>query len=209
MNKLKVSVPRYQQVAADIAAKIADGNYKVGDKIYARSAIASQYGVSSETARRAICVLSDLKIAEAEKGSGVIIKSYENAVKFIRQYQDVQTINELKSALMESVERQKKEMEVFDECLTNLVEKTEHFRSVNPFEPFQVEITSETRYINQSISDLKFWQNTGTTIIAIKRNGDVIMAPGPYAVFMEHDTIYFVSDEAGYDRVLNFLYPEN
>jgi len=55
-NKFKITSPRYQQIAADVAAKIVDGHYKVGDKIYARSSLASQYGVSSETARRAICV---------------------------------------------------------------------------------------------------------------------------------------------------------
>ena len=75
-----ITGPKYQQIAADIAAKIVDGHYRVGEKIYARSSLASQYGVSSETARRAVCVLSHLKIVEATKGSGVIIKSYENAI---------------------------------------------------------------------------------------------------------------------------------
>lgn len=29
------NAPRYQQIAADIAAKIAGGEYKIGDKIFA------------------------------------------------------------------------------------------------------------------------------------------------------------------------------
>ncbi|MEG2918744.1 MAG: GntR family transcriptional regulator, partial [Clostridium sp.] len=79
-KKSKITSPRYQQIAADIASKIATGHYKLGEKIYARSMLASQYGVSSETSRRAICILSDLDIVDTTKGSGVVIKSCENAI---------------------------------------------------------------------------------------------------------------------------------
>ena len=65
--KNKISMPRYQQIAVEIATRIANEEYKVGDKIYTRSYIAGHYGVSPETARRAICVLSDLDIVVSEK----------------------------------------------------------------------------------------------------------------------------------------------
>ena len=82
-RKNKTAIPRYQQIAVEIASRIASEEYKVGDKIYARSSIAGQYGVSPETARRAICVLCDLEIVSSEKGSGVTIKSTENAIIFL------------------------------------------------------------------------------------------------------------------------------
>lgn len=208
-NKLKISAPRYQQIAADIAFKIVEKFYDVGDKVYARSSLASQYGVSSETARRAICVLSDLKIVDATRGSGVVIQSYENAVQFIRQYQDIQTVNDLKEEIMGSVERQRKEIDNFNGCLETLIDKIERTRSINPFIPFQIFITSSTPFLNQSISNVNFWHNTSATIIAIKRNETLIMSPGPYAVFTEDDTFYFVGDDASPDRVKKFLYPEN
>lgn len=204
---IKIATPRYQQIAADIAAKIADGKYVVGDKIYARSSLASQYGVSPETARRAICVLSDLNIVSSEKGSGVVIKSYDNAVNFLKQYQDVRTINDIKASMLSSVERQKKEMALLNEHLTELIEKTEHFRSVNPFMPFQITISSETSFINQSISELRFWQNTSATIVAIKRKENLLISPGPYAVLLENDILYFVGEADCFQRVRNFLYP--
>ena len=111
--KNKISIPRYQQIAIEIASRISSGQYKVGEKIYARSSIASQYGVSSETARRAICILCDLEIVTSEKGSGVIIKSYENAVNFIKQYSKRQTIDTIKENLLKSIARQQKEMDVY------------------------------------------------------------------------------------------------
>ncbi|WP_346899184.1 TrkA C-terminal domain-containing protein [Clostridium sp. UBA7503] len=206
-NKFKITSPRYQQIAADVAAKIVDGHYKVGDKIYARSSLASQYGVSSETARRAICVLSDLNIVDTSKGSGVTIKSYENAIKFIKQYDNINTISNLKQDIIDSVERQKKEIKFLYGCLSDLIDKTDRLRSVNPFTPFQVEITSATPYINKSVSDINFWHNTSATIIAIRRNDSLLISPGPYAVFQENDIFYFVGDENSIERVKKFLYP--
>ncbi|WP_346869832.1 TrkA C-terminal domain-containing protein [Clostridium sp. UBA5119] len=206
-NKFKITSPRYQQIAADVAAKIVDGHYKVGDKIYARSSLASQYGVSSETARRAICVLSDLNIVDTSKGSGVTIKSYENAIKFIKQYDDINTISNLKQDIIDSVERQKKEIKFLYGCLSDLIDKTDRLRSVNPFTPFQVEITSATPYINKSVSDINFWHNTSATIIAIRRNDSLLISPGPYAVFQENDIFYFVGDENSIERIKKFLYP--
>jgi len=206
-NKFKITSPRYQQIAADVAAKIVDGHYKVGDKIYARSSLASQYGVSSETARRAICVLSDLNIVDTSKGSGVTIKSYENAIKFVKQHDDINTISNLKQDIIDSVERQKKEIKFLYGCLSDLIDKTDRLRSVNPFTPFQVEITSATPYINKSASDINFWHNTSATIIAIRRNDSLLMSPGPYAVFQENDIFYFVGDENCIERVKKYLYP--
>jgi len=206
-NKFKITSPRYQQIAADVAAKIVDGHYKVGDKIYARSSLASQYGVSSETARRAICVLSDLNIVDTSKGSGVTIKSYENAIKFVKQHDDINTISNLKQDIIDSVDRQKKEIKFLYGCLSDLIDKTDRLRSVNPFTPFQVEITSATPYINKSASDINFWHNTSATIIAIRRNDSLLMSPGPYAVFQENDIFYFVGDEDCIERVKKYLYP--
>ena len=71
-RKSKDGMPRYQQIALDIATQIVKQQYKVGDRIYARSSLASKYHVSPETARRAICLLADMDIVEAEKGSGVV-----------------------------------------------------------------------------------------------------------------------------------------
>ena len=83
-RKSKDGMPRYQQIALDIATQIVKQQYKVGDRIYARSSLASKYHVSPETARRAICLLADMDIVEAEKGSGVVILSVDNAARYLR-----------------------------------------------------------------------------------------------------------------------------
>ncbi|MDF2800102.1 MAG: TrkA-C domain protein [Anaerocolumna sp.] len=206
-KKTKITNPRYQQIATDIASKIVDGQYKVGEKIYARSSIASQYGVSSETARRAILILSDLDIVDTTKGSGVLIKSFDNAIKFVKQYTEIQTIQNLKNEIMDSVERQSAEITYFNDCLAKLIDYTDRFRSINPFMPYEIEITDKTPYLNQSVQDVNFWHNTSATIVAIKRNDALILSPGPYVSFLEGDILYFVGDENSLLRVKTFMYP--
>lgn len=206
-KKTRVTSPRYQQIAADIASKIVNGHYQVGDKIYARSAIASQYSVSSETARRAISILTDLNIVETIKGSGVKIVSFEKAVDFIRQYEDVQSVNNIKKEILHSIAKQEKELDHLRNYVTSLIDKTDRFRSINPFLPFEIEIQEETPYLNHTISELNFWHKTAATIIAIRRNNEMLLSPGPYAEFVLGDIVYFIGEDNCYDRVKSFLYP--
>lgn len=117
----------YQQLASDIASRIAEGNYQIGDKIFARSSLASQYQVSPETARRAICVLSELGIVEAVKGSGVTVKSRENALIFISRRRDAKTISHLKNSILEKIEKQLRETTELKEQVEMLVDMTERF----------------------------------------------------------------------------------
>ena len=207
MDRVKIVSPRYQQIAVDIAAKIVDRHYEIGGKVYARSALAIQYGVSSETARRAINVLSDMDIVEVTKGSGVVIKSYENAVKFIKQYKEIQTLHDLKNDILKKVELQIDESFILKGQVAKLVERIERFKSTNPFVPFEIKITPDTPLLNKTASEVNFWHNTSATIIAIKRGDELMMSPGPYATFRDNDTVYFAGDESSYERVFHFLYP--
>ncbi len=206
-KNVQVRQPKYQQIAVDLASKIVEKKYQIGDKIYARSSLASQYNVSAETARRAIAVLQDLEIVEASKGSGVIIKSYEMAARFVRQFQDVQSVHELQNELLLSIQKQQHELLHLQEKTKQLISRTEHFRSVNPFIPYQIEMTAESPCIHQTLQALNFWQNTSSTIVGIRRGNELLLSPGPYASFEEGDIIYFIGNDESLGRVQSFLYP--
>jgi len=204
-NKVKSSV--YQKIALDIASRIVEHNFEIGEKVYARSSIANRYNVSPETARRAINVLADLEIVDTVKGSGVIIKSYENAAKFIRHFSDKQTVNSIISELYSSLDNQKKEINYIKSKFDLLLENTQRFQSINPFVPFEIRITENSSRLGKTVLESNFWQNTNATIIAIKRDGVIILSPGPYAVFKENDIFYFIGDENCIDRVKKYIYP--
>lgn len=201
-----ISIPKYQQIAIDIASRIAKEEYTVGQKISGCSAFAGQYNVSPETARRAFCILSDLGIVISKKGSGMEIKSRSKALEFLNQYSSRTTIETLKQSIMQNIERQQKEFHTLSKDLSELISATEHFRSTNPLMPFSLRITADCKYINSSIQDLQLWQHTGATLVAIKRDKMLLRSPGPYAAFLEDDVIYFVCQEDSDQRVRDFLF---
>lgn len=203
---MKISIPRYQQIAADVAVKIAEGYYSEGEKIYVRSSLSSQYGVSSETARRAISSLADLKIVEVTKGSGVLIKSRQKAIDYVKKFNEISQMSYLKKEILAGLDDQIKQSNEIKKMVSELVYKTERFREVNPFTPFEIEVNETANYLGKSLSDINFWQNTTATIIAIKREDKIIISPGPYAVITIGDIICYIGDENCHERVRNFLY---
>lgn len=204
-KKIQIKQPKYQLIAEDIAAKIIERKYVVGEKIYARSSLATQYGVSAETARRAIAVLQDLNIVEATKGSGVIIVSYERAAEFVHRLEDVKSVRELQSTLEESIEKQKEELETLQDTLVEFISRTSRLQSINPFVPFQLEVSEGCPYLAKNIGEINFWQQTSATIIGIKKGNDLIISPGPYAELQEGDILYFVGNDQCFSVVKQFL----
>lgn len=202
----KAVEPVYQQIAVDVASKIISGHYNIGDKIYARSSLATQYNVSSETARRAICVLEDMNIVKIIKGSGVIITSCENAIKLVKKYNEVKTVTELKDDIFSSMESIEKQNLKLKKMLVKMIEKTDRFKDINPFIPYEITITDKTTHLNKTIGELNFWHNTTATIIGIKRNENLLMSPGPYFTLQKNDILYFVGDDNCVERVNKFLF---
>ena len=171
------NAPRYQQIAADIAAKIAGGEYKIGDKIFARSSLASQYHVSSETARRAICVLCDMKIVESIQGVGVVIQSPENAVMYVRQFDEEYTISAMKEGLIEALNEQNQRNNEIKNQLESLLDTVTRFKALNPFIPYQIELTETMNHIGKNLSEINFWHNTLATVIAIRHQEELALSP--------------------------------
>lgn len=204
---MNVTKPKYQQIAVDVASQIAEQRFSVGDKLHARSTLANKYSVSPETARKAISVLVDLEIVKAKHGSGFYVHSIEKAKVFVEQYQDVQSIHDLKEDLINSVEKQKEELSYFSEILDKLVDQTKRFDSFNPLNPVTFTLTEKAANLDRTISELNLWQSTSATVIAIKHGEELLVSPGPYAKLEAGDTIYFVGHESTLQRVQNYFYP--
>lgn len=208
MSEKKITrLPRYQQIAIEIAERIVDNRYQVGEKIHARSTLATTFGVSPETARKAVNILVDLNIMEVKHGSGVFVSSKAKAASYLEQYKDVQSIEEIKNDLVASLNRQKKELNDFTAIIDQLVSQTVKLNRVNPMLPSELVLTKEAQHLETSISDLNLWQETSATVIAILHQEELVLSPGPYAVLMPGDTLYFVGNEFATQRMTNFFYP--
>lgn len=205
MTEESVIKPVYQQIAIDLANRIAHGEFVVGTKIYGRSTLASQYNVSPETIRRAVILLEDMEIVEATQGSGILVKSREKAFKFIEKFKNKDSMSSLKKDISNIMNERKKLDAQLNSYIDRLIDYTERFKNSNPFVPFEIEVPKDSKLIGKTTAEVNFWQNTGATIIGIRRNNSIILSPGPYATFMEGDVYIMIGDESSYERVKNYL----
>lgn len=197
--------PVYQKIAIDIANRIVAGDFSIGDKLYGRSSLASHYNVSPETIRRAMILLNDMDIVEVTKGSGIIVKSVDNCLKFIGKFKDIDSMNFLKKEMLDLLDEKNILEKKIEGVLNELIDYSNRFTSTNSFIPFEFKIYKGFDIIGKTISECRFWQNTFATIIGIRRRGKLILSPGPYAVFEEEDVFIAIGDEASYYRIKKFI----
>lgn len=197
--------PIYQQIAIDIASRIANGEFPLGRKIHGRSTLAGQYNVSPETIRRSVKLLEDMEIVTVNAGSGITVKSRDEAFKFIGKFKNIESMTSLKKEIWNLIEEKNKLDEELKSCINKFIDYSERFRNSNPFAPIEVEIPTSSHLIGKTIGESNFWQNTGSTIIAIKKDEKIILSPGPYADFKTGDILVMVGDENAYERAVKYL----
>lgn len=210
MNTNSIIKPIYQQIAIDIANRIVSNDIPVGSKIHGRSTLAGKYNVSPETIRRALILLQDMNIVSVSKGSGVFVQSKEEAYRFIDKFKDVDSISFLKKQIFELIDEKEKLDQKLEMLVKNVVDYSERFRNSTPFVPLEFTISKDSWLIDKTISEVNFWQNTGATVIGIRRNNHLILSPGPYATFLENDIfIVVVQEDTTYERIKKYISESN
>ena len=86
------------------------------------------------------------------------------------------------------------------ENINILLDANDRFNYLNPLTPFELVIHGRCPLVGNTIASVHFWNNTGATIIAIKRHGSTILSPGPHAQFFAGDCILIVGDETSYKK---------
>ncbi len=204
-NTMEKSMPKYQLIALEIANRIAEGALREGERVFGRSSIAGSFHVSPETARRAFCMLADMGIVSPERGAGMLIVSKKNAETFALRFRERQDIASIRDSVLDSISRQKREMEDLACDLDKLISATELYRSSNLLSPFMIRITENCRFLGKTVDEIHLWQFTGATLVAIKRDGQMMLSPGPYACLKLNDIIFFITGDLSDAHVREFL----
>jgi K+/H+ antiporter YhaU regulatory subunit KhtT len=197
--------PVYQQIAIDIANRIVNGEFILGSKIYGRSTLAGQYGVSPETIRRAVKFLEDMEIVTVKAGSGIIVKSRDEALKFVERFKNIDSMLSLKKRIWNIIKEKNKLDEEVKSCINKFIDYSEHVRKSTPFAPIEVVVPKNSHLVGKTIGESNFWQNTSATIIAIKKDDKIVLSPGPYQDFIVGDTLVMIGDEEAYQRAFKYL----
>lgn len=195
--KQTVVPSQYLQIALDIARRIAKGELPEGQRVYGRSVMASEYNVSPETIRRALRLLSDMKVVEIKPQSGVVVLSADSARRYIENFEESADVRALRRQLKELLAEYADLSRRLSDTVTALMKSRETFAAADePFPNYEVPIPKDSPLIGRSIGELKFWQSTGGTIVAIRRGQTVILSPGPYAQLYGGDVIVLVGSPA-------------
>ena len=205
----KLQIPVYEKIAIDLAHRIYEGSLKIGDKIYGRSVLAGEYHVSPETIRRAMKILEDVGIVQSTKGSGTLVVSKEQAYFYINRFIHLESVRDLERNVYTLLNKREELDQQMVDNMKKILEYSHRLKSTNPLTPVEVEIPGQSIYLGNSISESKFWQNTGGTIVAVKRDGKLIISPGPYTLFLQGDILLVVGDEHIGERVFDFLNQES
>ena len=168
--KQTVVPSQYLQIALDIARRIAKGELPEGQRVYGRSVMASEYNVSPETIRRALRLLSDMKVVEVKPQSGVVVLSADSARRYIENFEESADVRALRQQLKDLLAEYADLSRRLSDTVTALVKSRDTFAaSGEPLPNYEVPVPKDSPLIGRSIGELKFWQSTGGTIVAIRR----------------------------------------
>ncbi|MDI6617731.1 MAG: TrkA C-terminal domain-containing protein [Clostridiales bacterium] len=197
--------PLYQQIAIDVARRIVKGEFEIGSKIYGRSTLAGEYNVSPETIRRAIILLQDMNVVNVSQGSGIDVISKDEAFKFIDRFKDIESIVSLKTELINFFHEKEEIDRKLEAIVKKIIDYSDRLRNISPYNPLEIEVKPYSSVIGKTLSEMKFWQNTGGTVIAIRRGDEIILSPGPHAEIIKGDVLVVVGDEGILKRTKKFL----
>jgi len=200
------SVAQYLQIAQDLSARIADGDFSDAERLHGRSILASEYNVSPETIRRALHLLAEMKVVEVRPQSGTVVLSRDNARRYAAQSfagaRERTLYAQLRDLLREQAELNRRAAKL---VLALAESHTAHAAEFGPLPTCEVAVPEDSPLIGKSIGELRFWQQTGATIVAIRRGRSVILSPGPTAELYGKDTVVLVGGEEAAQTAGRFL----
>lgn len=195
---------RYEQIAVDIAAKIARNEYAVGDKLYGRSVLAGQYNVSPETIRRAVALLQSMRIVQVEAGRGISVTNQQKALDYVENFnqrkglmiaqQEFAELLTKRRALDEEIEQQIKKILSYTSRMINLLPRVD-----------DIFVSAESPLVGKSLGEIDFRNKTGATVLAIERNGEEYLAPSPDDRIQANDILIYVGAEGCKTKVEKLL----
>ena len=122
-----------------------------------------------------------------------VVLSADNARRYIENFAEDAGIHSLRRQLKDLLAESAEINRQMAETVSALVKGQDTFSAAGePLPNYEVTVPKDSPLIGKNIGELKFWQSTGGTIVAIRRGQTVILSPGPYAELYGGDVIILV-----------------
>ena len=188
-------LPQYMRIAADIASRIAGGELPEGRKLSGKSTLSSEYAVSQETIRKALRLLADVGIVLVKESSGTVVASREKAQGYLESIEvreeQLNLRKRLRMLLTEYEGISRQVLDIGDRLILSGATPLPADRAVPNYE---YRIPGDSDKVHMSLGDLRFWQCTGATVVAIRRGQSVQVSPGPYTELRAGDVLVYVGE---------------
>lgn len=194
------ALARYEQIAVDIADKIARGTYDEGHVLYGRSLLASAYNVSPETIRRALTLLRSVDVVNVEGGKGAVVKSRRKAQEYVEHFNYRRGLLEEERKFAELLEQRRTLDRAIEEQLKKMMSATSRMVTLLPMVN-EVIVAHGAPLAGQSLKESNFRGETKATVLSVERKGKEVLAGDLDILIQAEDILIFVGDEAAKDKV--------
>ncbi|MDY4252945.1 TrkA C-terminal domain-containing protein [Clostridium sp.] len=201
----QTKTPNYIKIAVDIAYRIVNNQFTEGEKITGRTTLVSIYNVSPETIRRSLALLRDMNVVTINEKSGVIINNKDYAKEFLNKFKTKSDFTSLNNETFELIKQRKEIDTKLEKNINSIIEFATQLRNVGSIIPFENIVEKDSFAVGKSIGELNFWHNTKATIIAVKRDGDLFLSPGPYFKINSNDIIVYVGEDSVIETVKDYI----
>jgi K+/H+ antiporter YhaU regulatory subunit KhtT len=184
----------YKSIALDIAHRIVRGELPVESKISGRSLLASQYHVSPETIRKAVILLKNENIVSVSQGKEITIVSDQLAAAYISRNKYLESVYSLKQDLQQLMMQKKEVDSKFEALISEIIHASDRMQNLKPYHPMEIKVSEHSPAIGKTIAHLQIWQHTGATIVALRRNTEVSISPGPHVILRQNDILVVVGE---------------
>ena len=176
-----------------------------GSKITGRTTLVSIYNVSPETIRRSLALLKDMNVVTINEKSGIIINNKTYAKEFLNKFKTKSDFTHLNSDTFDLIKKRKDIDNKLEKNINAIIEFATQLRNVGSIIPFESIVEENSIAVDKSIGELDFWHNTKATIIAVKRDGDLFLSPGPYFKIHSQDIVVYVGEDSVLETVKNYI----
>jgi K+/H+ antiporter YhaU regulatory subunit KhtT len=194
---------RYEEIAQDLAKRIAQGELTEGARILGRSSLAGTYQVSPETIRRAVAILHERGIVQSVAGSGIRVMSRYAAVEYLDTLTTRNTLEEGARELRGLLKQRRQLDEKIDTALDRVLSQATGALASRHVE--EITVKPAAWVVGRSLGEMRLRSWTGATAVAVTR-ADVDHFSPPADMLLEPgDVVTVIGSEVARARAKEIL----
>ncbi|HPA11074.1 MAG TPA: GntR family transcriptional regulator, partial [Treponemataceae bacterium] len=151
-----VTAPVYLQIALDVASRIERGELAEKSKLYGRSVMSSEYGVSPETIRRSLKLLSDMGVVDVQHNSGAVVLSREKASQYVARFSEYTDVKIRRKKLQKMMHEHIQQTRAMMDLVNEITGADDRVSRSNPFRNYEIDIPENSSVIGKTIGELQF-----------------------------------------------------